>query len=140
LYADTELDLETVAQAMCKDGALGSYASQPPLFANMEEYEAFHARHMRASVPRVAFGEDVGPVHIGIDSGSTTVKMAVIDQQDNLLFTNYQPNSGNPIPLLRQLLMDLYRRHPGLNIASVTTTGYGEALAKSAFEADFGIV
>ncbi|HIY10902.1 MAG TPA: 2-hydroxyacyl-CoA dehydratase [Candidatus Anaerofilum excrementigallinarum] len=140
LYADAELDLETVAQAMCKDGALGSYASQPPLFANMEEYEAFHARHMRASVPRVAFGEDVGPVHIGIDSGSTTVKMAVIDQQDNLLFTNYQPNSGNPIPLLRQLLMDLYRRHPGLNIASVTTTGYGEALAKSAFEADFGIV
>ncbi|HIX32681.1 MAG TPA: 2-hydroxyglutaryl-CoA dehydratase, partial [Candidatus Gemmiger avium] len=27
LYADAELDLETVAQAMCKDGALGSYAS-----------------------------------------------------------------------------------------------------------------
>ena len=140
LYADTEMELATVAKAMEQDGALGSYASQPPLFSSMEEYEQFHARHMKATVPRIAFGEDVGSVHIGIDAGSTTVKMVVIDQNDNLLFTNYQPNSGNPIPLIKELLTELYRRQPSLSITSVTTTGYGEALIKSAFEADFGIV
>ena len=140
LYADAEVTLDPIIAAMKQDNVLGNYASRPPLFASKEEYEQFHARHMKASVPRVAFGEDVGPVHIGIDAGSTTVKMVVIDQKEQLLFTNYQTNSGNPIPLIRDLLLQLYQRHPGLSIASVTTTGYGEALIKSAFEADFGIV
>ena len=139
-YADASFDPAAVAARIRETAGEGSYASQPPLFANLQEYEEFHARHLKACVPRVAFGEDVGPVHIGIDAGSTTLKMAVIDGSDNLLFTSYQPNSGNPIPLVRQLLQDLYDRHPGLCIASVTTTGYGEALVKSAFEADFSIV
>ena len=140
LYADNSLQLSQVAQAMEQSHSQANYASQPPLFANMEEYEQFRSRHMKATVPRVAFGEDVGPVHIGIDAGSTTLKLVVIDQKDQLLYTSYQPNSGNPIPLVQQQLSELYRRHPGLAIASVTTTGYGEALVKSAFEADFGIV
>ena len=74
------------------------------------------------------FGADCGPVHIGIDSGSTTIKLVVIDQNDNILFTSYQPNLGNPLPLVRETLLKLYQRHPGLQIASVTTTGYGEEL------------
>ena len=140
LYADAELDLETVAQAMCKDGALGSYASQPPLFANMEEYEAFHARHMSHSVPCVPFGAQCGPVHIGIDSGSTTVKLVVIDENSHILYTNYQPNLGNPLPLIREQLLKIYHEHPGLQVASVTTTGYGEELVKNAFRCDYGLV
>ena len=52
---------------------------------------------MKASVPRVPFGADCGPVHIGIDSGSTTVKLVVIDDQRRILYTNYQPNLGEPL-------------------------------------------
>ena len=48
--------------------ATATYVSLPPLFANKQEYEDFHARHMRASVPCVPFAADCGPVHIGIDS------------------------------------------------------------------------
>ena len=105
-----------------------------------QEYEDFHARHMRAAVPRVAFGAQCGPVHIGIDSGSTTIKLAVIDENDNILFTSYQPNLGNPIPLVRKVLTELYEKHPGLEVASVTTTGYGEELVKNAFHCDRGLV
>ena len=139
-YADKAFDLEQVAAALDQYAATATYNSQPPLFESREEYEAFHARHMKASVDRAPFGAQCGPVHIGIDSGSTTVKLAVVDEQKRILYTNYQPNLGNPLPLIREQLLKLYREHPGLRIASVTTTGYGEELVKNAFRADHGLV
>ena len=140
LYADKEFVLSDVAAALDEYAATATYASEPPLFASKEEYEAFHARHMSHSVPRVAFGAQCGPVHIGIDSGSTTVKLVVVDEQSQILYTNYQPNLGNPLPLIRQQLLKIYKEHPGLKVASVTTTGYGEELVKNAFRCDFGLV
>ena len=139
-YADKEFNLAQVAQAVGRSAGAGTWASEPPLFKNMEEYEAFHARHLKASVPHLPFSADCGPVHIGIDSGSTTVKLAVIDENANLLFTSYQPNLGNPVPLVKEVLEKLYADHPGLKVASVTTTGYGEALIQHAFGADAGVV
>ena len=139
-YSDQEFRLPQVIAALDKYSATATYASQPPLFASKQEYEEFHARHMKASVPRVPFGADCGPVHIGIDSGSTTVKLVVIDDQRRILYTNYQPNRGEPLELIRQQLVQLYERHPGLQVASVTTTGYGEELVKTAFSADLGVV
>ncbi len=50
-------------------------------------------------------------------------------------YTNYQPNLGNPLPLVREQLLKIYKEHPGLQVASVTTTGYGEDLVKNAFRA-----
>ena len=140
LYADKEFVLSDVAAALDEYAATATYASEPPLFASKEEYEAFHARHMSHSVPRVAFSAQCGPVHIGIDSGSTTVKLVVVDEQSQILYTNYQPNLGNPLPLIRQQLLKIYKEHPGLKVASVTTTGYGEELVKNAFRCDFGLV
>ena len=140
LYADKEFVLSDVAAALDEYAATATYASEPPLFANKEEYEVFHARHMSHSVPRVAFGAQCGPVHIGIDSGSTTVKLVVVDEKSQILYTNYQPNLGNPLPLIREQLIKIYREHPGLQVASVTTTGYGEELVKNAFRCDYGLV
>ena len=140
-YADQEFDLKEVADRLQEHGASETYRSQPPLFESQEEYEAFKARHAKATVPRVPFGPDyAAPVHIGIDSGSTTVKMTVIDQDARILFTDYRPNLGNPVPLIREVLRQLYDGHPALHVASVTTTGYGEDLAKNAFHADYGVV
>ena len=139
-YADEESDLREVAKRLDNYSAAATYVSLPPLFANKQEYEAFHARHMKATVPCLPFGADCGPVHIGIDSGSTTIKLVVIDNNANILFESYRPNLGNPIPLVKETLLKLYRDHPGLQIASVTTTGYGEELVKNAFHCDRGLV
>ena len=139
-YADRPSRLDEVVDRLEHYSAQSTYVSLPPLFANKQEYEDFHARHLRAAVPCVPFGADCGPVHIGIDSGSTTIKLVVIDGGDNILFTSYQPNLGNPIPLVRDTLLKLYRDHPGLEVASVTTTGYGEELIKNAFHCDRGLV
>ncbi len=139
-YSDAAFDLAAVADALDRYAATATYASQPPLFASQEEYESFHRRHMAASVACVPFGIDCGPVHIGIDAGSTTVKLVVIDEKCHILYTSYQPNLGNPIPLIREQLLGLYRKHPTLQIISVTSTGYGEELVKNAFRCDFGLV
>ena len=139
-YADEESDLREVAKRLDDYSATATYVSLPPLFANKQEYEEFHARHLKATVPCLPFGADCGPVHIGIDSGSTTIKLVVIDNDANILFESYRPNLGNPIPLVKETLLKLYQEHPGLQIASVTTTGYGEELVKNAFHCDRGLV
>lgn len=140
LYADEAFDLAEVASRLDAYSATATYVSLPPLFADRAEYEAFHARHMKAAVPCVPFGADCGPVHIGIDSGSTTIKLVAIDEGANILFTSYRPNLGNPIPLVRDTLAELYQNHPDIEVASVTTTGYGEELVKNAFHCDGGLV
>ncbi len=140
-YSDQVFDLKDIANRLQTRGASETYRSQPPLFRSHEEYGAFQARHARAKVARAPFGPDyAAPVHIGIDSGSTTVKVAVIDQEARLLFTDYRPNLGNPVPLIQGVLQRLYEEHPALQVISVTTTGYGEDLAKNAFHADYGVV
>jgi len=140
-YSDQEFDLDEVARRLETHGASETYRSQPALFESEEEYEIFRARHAKATVERVPFGSDyAAPVHIGIDSGSTTVKLVVIDEEARILFTDYRPNLGNPVPLIRDVLQKLYDEHPALHVASVTTTGYGEDLAKNAFHADYGVV
>ena len=140
MYSDQRFTLGDVVQRLENYSGKATYASQPPLFKNQQEYEEFHARHEKASVPRAAFDENCGPVHIGIDSGSTTIKMVVINEKKEVLFSSYQPNLGNPLPLIRDVIQNLYQEHPGLVIASVTTTGYGEELVKEALECDFSLV
>ena len=140
-YSDQEFDLREVAERMRRRGAAANYRSMPPLFKSQEEYDAFKARHERARVARSDFPADYsGRVHIGIDSGSTTVKLVVIDEDAGILFTDYRPNLGNPVPLIRDTLLKILSEHPDVKIGSVTTTGYGEELAQHAFHCDFGLV
>ncbi len=139
-YADKEIDLNTAIQKLREYSRTATYSSLPPLFQNKEEYWQFHNRHMKASVPRISFDQAEEPVHIGIDSGSTTIKMVIIDSSENILFTWYQPNDGNPVTLVRKTLLEVLSKHPELKVASVTTTGYGEDLIQNAFHCDYGLV
>ena len=139
-YADHEVDIHAAIDSLHAYSSTATYNSLPPLFKNKEEYWEFHNRHARASVPTRKWTDDVGPVHIGIDSGSTTIKMVVIDNDGRILYQWYQPNNGNPIIPMRKTLMKLYQLHPNMQVASATTTGYGEELMKHAFHCDFGLV
>lgn len=140
LYADSTSDIEDVCRKLDAYSSVASYKSLPPLFQNREEYWEFHNRHAKASVPVVPFTETCGPVHIGIDSGSTTIKIVVINTKGEILYKRYEPNDGNPLPVVKDTLQMLYEKHPHLYIQSVTTTGYGENLMKKAFHCDYGLV
>ena len=70
------------------------------MFKDEEEYKEFKDRHSKDRVEEVSFDDYKGNVHIGIDSGSTTIKMVVVDEDDNLLYTWYQSNDGSPVKLI----------------------------------------
>ena len=87
-YAEESWDLLKTAELLEQRGMSETYRSQPPLFENQAEYDAFKARHAKAAVPQADFPTDYAkPVHTGIDSGSTTVKAAVI------MGTGWQPRA-----------------------------------------------
>ncbi len=139
-YADKAVSIKDVFLKLKNRNTANGYAFLDPLFSDREEYWKFHLRHAKAKVPRVPFTKDTGKVHIGIDSGSTTIKMAVIDDNGSLLFTDYRPNDGQPLEIVRNTFLKLFTEHPDMQIATVTTTGYGEELMKNAFHGDYGIV
>ena len=70
---------------------------------------------LKATVPCLPFGADCGPVHIGIDSGSTTVKLVGHRRgREHPLRAAISPNLGNPdVHSCGIRCSSLYREHPG---------------------------
>lgn len=114
--------------------------SLPPLFASEQEYQQFYNRHQRNQVRVHEPKEIIGRCALGIDAGSTTVKMVLINQQEEILYSMYQPNQGNALQLVREALIELFQKNAQMEIVSSCVTGYGEDLIRSAFGVDWGIV
>ena len=139
-YADKKFTLKPIIQMMQQKDDQLRYSALQPLFNDEKEYQEFCKRHATAAVPRVSFKEKEGPVHIGIDAGSTTVKLVVMNDQQEILYSFYHNNDGDPLGLIREKLLELYEQHPDIRIASATATGYGEALISNAFHCDNSLV
>ena len=113
----------------------------PPLFATKEEHSAFCERHSRARVRRRTLKDYWGNCFLGIDAGSTTTKVALIGTEGQLLFSYYANNQGNPIKTAMEAMAKLKEElPPGVRIVRSCSTGYGEALLKSAFSLEEGEV
>ncbi len=132
-FADAIKQLQTM-------DASGFVRSLPPLFADEDEYRRFSERHQRNQVRVHEPKEITGRCALGIDAGSTTVKMVLINEQEEILYSMYQPNQGNALQLVREALIELMRANPRMEIVSSCVTGYGEDLIRSAFGVDAGIV
>ena len=138
--AEEEIDLDQAIDQAEHYQASGNFAYNPPLFQSQEDYGAFLKRHGQCSVKRGDFDTYQGKVYLGMDAGSTTVKTVVMGENGELLYSQYQPNSGNPVPIIKEFLEKLYREHPDVEIAAGAVTGYGEEIIKNAFCVEFGIV
>ncbi len=111
------------------------------LFETPEDYKAFKTRHEQHRVPKAELSAYHGPVYVGIDAGSTTTKLAAIGANKELLYTSYGSNHGSPLNTVVKEMKELYGAMPAdTYIASVITTGYGEAIVKAALHADGGEV
>ena len=110
-----------------------------PLFENEEEYRDFDKRHQKATVKKRELKDFEGDCFIGIDAGSTTTKLAVIDIDGNLLFSLYGSNEGNPLQSTITMLKKLYSVLPEkAKIRYSGVTGYGEKLIQTALNLDLG--
>ncbi len=67
---------------------------------------------------------------LGIDIGSTTVKIAILDEKDNLLFSDYQRHFANIRETLSNLLKEAYAQLGELTLAPMITGSGGLTLAK----------
>ncbi|AOR24039.1 2-hydroxyacyl-CoA dehydratase [Clostridium taeniosporum] len=109
------------------------------LFKNEEEYIEFKKRHEKSKVKRGDLNTYKGKAFLGIDAGSTTTKIALINDKSELIYSLYESNEGNPLKKVIQMLKDLYSKLPNeVEIVNATVTGYGEALIKSALHIDIG--
>ena len=67
---------------------------------------------------------------LGIDIGSTTVKVAVLDEQDNLLFSDYERHFANIQETLTSLIQKAFDQLGELSVAPMITGSGGLTLAK----------
>lgn len=112
-----------------------------PLFASEKDYEEFTERHNKHNVKKGDFASYKGDLFLGIDAGSTTTKVAVIGDNGSLLYSFYSSNNGSPLKTALKAMKDIYSKMPeGARIVRSCSTGYGEALLKSALLLDEGEV
>ena len=108
-----------------------------PLFKNKEEYRAFQERHNKATVAKASFEDYEGDCYLGIDAGSTTTKLVLIDKDGKLLYSLYGSNEGNPLKSVINMLKKLYEVLPKKAILRYSgVTGYGEKLIQTALNVD----
>lgn len=111
-----------------------------PLFQNEEEYQAFVTRHQSHDVGYASLVNHTGSAYLGIDAGSTTTKLVLINDRKEILYQHYQSNHGQPLDVVQEQLMKIYDQNPHLQIVSSAVTGYGEDLIKEGFQLDHGLV
>jgi len=120
-------------------------AEMPPFFVNEEERTAFISRH------RLFDGHYTPPLsggtvraYLGVDSGSTTTKMVLLDENEQVIDSFYSSNQGDPLQVLKNALCEIAARYEEygvqLEILGVGTTGYGEQLFARALRADYHTV
>lgn len=75
--------------------------------------------------------------YLGIDVGSVSTKLAVMDERDELVAHIYQPTQGKPIEMVQQGLRAIKAQLPvGTEICGVATTGSARYLAGVIVSAD----
>ncbi|MFZ2540037.1 MAG: acyl-CoA dehydratase activase-related protein [Oscillospiraceae bacterium] len=137
---DEQVDLEKVTSMIEQYETNHQYNTSKPLFVNQEDYFKFRKRHENDKIEyRDATLYD-GPAYLGVDAGSTTAKAILIDNDGHILHSEYRPNSGNPVPIVKCFLEKIYNKYPNIKIVSSAVTGYGEDIIMNAFKLDFGLV
>jgi predicted CoA-substrate-specific enzyme activase len=118
-----------------------SVHSMPPLFESQEEYKVFLEKHKKDKIKYLNISDYEGDAYLGIDAGSTTIKLVLITPEGDILYKFYQSNYGEPIPLFKKHLKKIHKLcGDRIRIRSSASTGYGEELIKNAFHLDGNII
>lgn len=118
-------------------------ARMAPLFANADERAQFEKRHANAPLPSAAIGSARGPLYLGIDAGSTTVKYALVDDEGRVLSSDCREAEGDALLVAGRMLDDLYNALPAggaAYIAQAVITGNGDEILESGLKMDASVV
>ncbi|MBB5182412.1 acyl-CoA dehydratase activase-related protein [Catenisphaera adipataccumulans] len=153
---DTAIHYVALGTALCADqeftresieGTLEELVNTPvemseskPLFETKADYDAFVARHQSHDAKYADLKSYTGKAYLGVDSGSTTTKLALIAENGDILYDSYSSNKGNPLDVVLHDLKTIYDTNPDIRIYGAYSTGYGEELMRTAFHLDGGVV
>jgi len=154
----TKYDLAQVRSLFSNDhcGVAQLSGTLPPLFADEADYQnwlsdkqkKYGHEEINGSINSIVNKSYIvnrqivnQKLFLGVDSGSTTTKLVLINEKGELLFTDYSYNNGNSLQAFHSALQRM-RDALGqdIEIAGSCSTGYGEQLLKTAFRLDYGIV
>ena len=94
-----------------------------------------------APIPRKPMPQPPARLWLGMDAGSTTIKLVLVDEEGQICYEDYRKNEADALETARAMLLAMYKALPvGISIAASGITGYGEAFLKQAFQIDTGEV
>lgn len=117
----------------------------PALFTSEIELNAWKKDKNKHSVQHIDWDElESLDCYLGVDSGSTTTKIVLIDNKERIVFKDYSRNEGDSYHAflhgLKKLKTEADIHHKKIRILGSATTGYGENLIKTAFNLHKGII
>lgn len=117
----------------------------PRLFENDAEFDKWQSGKVSVVIPKISIEQNENDdYYLGVDSGSTTTKIVILNRKEEIVFEFYAKNGGDAIGVFKEgiqkfneILKSVGRKAKFLGSA---VTGYGENLIKAAFNLHYDIV
>ena len=143
--APNRMIASTIEQLLAR---LDTLKSQPsanktmrPLFKDDAERREFNERHHRELIAQRTMEDAHGPLFLGIDAGSTTIKATLVNDDRDIVWSSYGTNQGSPLLAAAQIVKKIEAQLPDdAYIARSCATGYGEGLITAGLHVDEGVV
>jgi predicted CoA-substrate-specific enzyme activase len=112
-----------------------------PLFNNKPDFNDWETKKNEIPI-KIGKIETSHKLYLGVDSGSTTTKIVILNEKKELVFQFYKNHNGDPLQTVTEGLLLFHQHNPEIQIpvSSSCVTGYGEELIQKGFSLDYGIV
>ena len=104
-----------------------------------EEYDYWKENQQIKKIP-TSTPTDTNRYFLGIDSGSTTTKIIIINDKKEIIYSSYNHNNGDSYNTFNKAIDQIPEGIKSLKISGSCVTGYGENLLKAAYDLDYNIV
>lgn len=112
-----------------------------PLFKDALDYKHWLETKRSFKVPRASLSKDPKAMYfLGVDSGSTTTKLVLLNTKKELVYSDYRANGGDSFSAFHEAMKQMYQSCGNISIQYSCATGYGENLLKTAFSLNEGLV
>jgi predicted CoA-substrate-specific enzyme activase len=140
-HAEAATCAEFLTELQVLSTVKANIASMRPLFKDEEERSDFDERHGREQVTVGTLEGAHGPHFLGIDAGSTTIKAALVNDDQEIVWSSYATNQGSPLTGAAEIVKKIVAELPeDAYIARSCATGYGEGLIAAGLHLDEGEV
>ena len=116
---------------------------EPPSHFHSEPPSHFHSElpsHFHSELPLLCHSErsEESPpsAYLGIDIGSVSTNIVLLDEEGNLLIKKYLPTAGKPIDAVKRGLTEISEKFPSIVIKGVGVTGSGRYMIADFVGAD----